>query len=158
MTLCEMCGSEEAVLKADVEGTELNLCKKCSKFGSVISEIKRPVEEKAKKKELRERILIEKKPEPEIVQIIVPEYAKLIREKREKLGLGQKDFAMKINEKESLIHNIETGRFEPSIKLAKKIEKFLKINLIEEYKEGKEGLQKIKSNEFTIGDFIKVKK
>ncbi len=63
----------------------------------------------------------------------------------------------KINEKESLIHQIETGRFEPNIALTRKLEKFLKIKLIEEHEEIHKGKTKIKTDKFTIGDFIKVK-
>lgn len=146
--LCEMCGSRESAFKAVVEGTEMNVCRACSGFGQVVAEVKKPIAKK------RKRI------EPEVVEvtvrIIVPNYSQLIRSKREGLGLSQKDFATKINEKESLIHNIETGKLEPSIKLAEKIEKFLKIRLVEEYKDKKEGLQKAKSSGLTIGDFIKV--
>lgn len=147
--LCEMCGSRESAFKAVIEGTEMNVCRNCSGFGRIVAEAKRSIVKKPKRLN------------PETVEVtvrmIVPNYSQLIRNEREKLGLSQKEFAIRIKEKDSLIHNIETKKFEPSIKLAEKIERFLKIKLIEEYKEKKEGLQKVKSGEFTIGDFIKVK-
>lgn len=150
--LCEMCGSKESVLKAVIEGTEMYVCIGCSRFGKVINEVKKPFV-KAKK---TAKIMAETK--EELVRIIVPNYSQLIRDKRENLGLSQKDFAKKINEKESLVHNIEISRFEPSIKIAEKIEKFLCIKLIEEYIEKKEPSKERKSDAFTIGDLIKVKK
>lgn len=152
--LCEMCGSKDAVFRADLEGSELNLCENCSKFGKVIKRVEKPavVEKKAEKRAAKPA-----EPVEELVEVIVPNYSKLIRDKRESMGLTQKEFAQRINEKESLVHNIETGRFEPSIKLAQKMERFLKIKLIEEYKEELKP-RSAKSEELTIGDFIRVRK
>lgn len=150
---CEMCGSEEKLFKTLIEGTELNVCKKCAKFGKIISEVK--IETKEKKPAKIEQ---ETAPEKEVLQIIVPDYGQRIKKAREALGLKQEDFAKKINEKISLIHNIESNRFEPSISLARKLEKFLKITLVEQYEEERDKASKAKSDTFTIGDFIKVKK
>ena len=54
-----------------------------------------------------------------------------IRNKRDELGLKQEDFAKMLNEKESIIHKLETGEFKPSLKLAKKLEKKFGLKLIE---------------------------
>ncbi len=148
-----MCGSEGKMYKAIVEGAELTVCQNCSKFGRVISVIKQKEPEKITPKAGKS-----KEPEKEIMQIIVKDYAEKIKKKRENLGLKQKDFAKKINEKESLIQNIESGRYEPSIEIAKKFERFLKIKLIEDYEDTPEPQAKSKTDSFTIGDFIKVKK
>ena len=64
-------------------------------------------------------------PETEVMDLLVEDYAEKIRKKRESLGINQKEFAKKLNEKESLIQKIEAGHFEPSIGLAKKIGKVL---------------------------------
>ncbi len=53
---------------------------------------------------------------------------------------------------------MESGKFEPSIKLARKIEKFLNIKLIEQHEEQHAGIKGESGEGFTIGDFIKVKK
>jgi len=149
---CDLCGAEtENLFRAIVEGTELNVCKDCAKYGKVIE--KKPIKEETKK-QLTKTI----EPEKEIIQVIVPDFAQRIKKKRESLGLKQKEFAKKISEKESLIHNIETGSFEPSISLAKKLERFLKIKLIEEYEEEHKKGSKTKTGGFTVGDLIKVKK
>lgn len=153
MSTCEMCGRDEQLFKAIVEGSKINVCKSCSKFGKVIQVIK-----EIKRKDIAKESDTTEKKEPEITYIIIKEYPTLIKNKRESLNMGQEEFSKKINEKESLIHNIESGRFEPNIQLAKKIEKFLKIKLIEEYKEDNTPIAKGKSDAFTIGDFIKVKK
>lgn len=149
---CDMCGKESNLFRTDVEGSTLNLCNECSKFGKVISAVRVQVQEKKKESK------IESVKDEEFVLAITSNYGELIKSKREKLGIKQEDFAKKINEKASLIHKIEINQFEPPISLARKIEKFLHVNLIEqqELKAGK--LDKAKSEGFTIGDFIKVKK
>jgi len=149
---CDMCGSEEQLYSTDVEGARLSLCKKCAKYGKVIALIKKEeVVEKNKNVEI-------KGPEKETILIIANDYADKIKQKREKLGLKQEDFAKKVNEKISTIHHIETGNFEPSLKLAKKLEHFLNIKLVEEHEEIHKEIHKKENKEhFTIGDFIKVK-
>ena len=94
----------------------------------------------------------------EKIELLVEGCADLIKKKRESMGISQKDFAIKINEKESMIHKIETGIFRPSISLAKKLGKFLGIKLIEEHQETHEKFKKPKEEGFTLGDFIKLDK
>ncbi len=151
-----MCGKESNLFRTNIEGTILNVCKDCSKFGKVLSPV---VEESIEKKQkpVKGKIAIEKL-EPEIVETIVANYGELIKNKREKLGIKQEDFAKKINEKVSLIHKIETNQFEPSLKLARKIEKFLKIKLIEQNEIKNEKLNKTETERLTIGDLIGMKK
>ena len=149
---CDMCGSEERLFKTNIEGTILNVCKTCAKFGKIISEIK-PVE-KVKPKKI---VITEQEPEPEIIQMVADNFAEKIRAKREKLGLKQEDFAKKISEKESIIHKLETGEFKPGLELAKKLEKALNIKLIEEYEEKHKKAPIISSGPTTIGDLIKIK-
>ncbi len=151
---CDMCGRETRLFKTDVEGSILNLCKECSKFGKFIAAVK--VEDKAVRKKGKE-VKLEKAKEEEVILTIVSDYGDRIKNKREQLGIKQEDFAKKINEKKALIHKIETNQFEPSVSLARKIERFLNIKLIEmeEVRVGK--VDKAKEDHFTIGDFIKVR-
>ncbi|MBW2976312.1 multiprotein bridging factor aMBF1 [Candidatus Woesearchaeota archaeon] len=153
--VCDMCGSEGRLYKAVIEGAKLNVCTECSKFGKVTGIVKQEEPPKAKPKsgwanESRE-------PQKEVIEIVSADYAEKIRKKREQLGLKQEEFAKKISEKESLIQKIESGHFEPSISLAKKIGNFLKIKLVEEHEETHERRKETKADTFTIGDFIKIK-
>lgn len=150
---CDMCGKEDVLFKTDVEGSIMNVCKACSKFGKIIAQIKPRIEQQHK----HIGKAIQKSPEKELMQVIVSDYAQIIKQKREKLDLKQEDFAKQINEKVSLIHQIETGHFEPNIELARKLEKALRIKLVEEHEEVHSKGQQVKSDKFTIGDFIKVK-
>ncbi len=145
---CEMCGSKNAEFRALVEEIPLNVCIKCSKHGKVLGSAK------IIKKELAVKKIKHVKEEPQ--ESIVQNYSVIIRTTREKLKLSQEDFAKKINEKLSLIHNMERGKIAPSIDLARKLEKLLKIKLVEIYKE-EDFKSSQKSEKYTIGDFIKVR-
>lgn len=147
-----MCGKETNLFKAVIEGTELKVCNGCTKFGKIIKKIKPAVKEK-KKKEIKEE------EGPEIVQVIVHDYAKKVKLARETLRMKQEELAKKINEKESVIHKIETSHYEPNLKIAKKLELFLKIKIVEEQEIEKTNKPRKSSSDkgFTIGDIIKLK-
>ena len=149
---CEMCGKETELQKAIIEGVQMNVCAQCGKFGRVVGRaVAKEEAVKQAKKEAEEE-------EPEVVESIVGDYADIIKKAREKTGLKQEDVAKKINEKESVIHQIESGHFKPGLALARKLEKFFHIILVERVTVKKE---KKKSNEddegMTIGDMIKIK-
>lgn len=149
MATCDLCGNP-AVYMALVEGAELNVCKGCVKHGRVIKEIKPEPKIKYVQKELKTR--------EEPVQVIVPNYPILVREARERKGLKQEELAKSISEKVSLVHNLEVGRYEPSIKIAQKLERFLRIRLVQKAEEKVE-LPAVKRGEsYTIGDLIKIRK
>jgi putative transcription factor len=58
------------------------------------------------------------------------DYAKVLREAREKMGLTQEELGKKINEKASVISHLEGGKLKPDIALARKLEHFFKIKLL----------------------------
>ena len=155
--LCDICGSKEATHRALIEDTELNVCSACSSYGKVISRIKTELPTKKRKKQATKEEKIVEKAREQIIQVIVPDYYRIIKNKREKLGMKQEDAAKKLGLKESLLHKIETGAFEPNILLARKLERFFKIKLVELHKEPTVKAGKPGGDTFTIGDFIKVK-
>lgn len=143
MSVCELCGKEALLITAIVEGTQMEVCQTCGKFGKII---RKPVH--APKK------IIEKK---EVIETITPNFAILIRQTREKTGETQADFAKRLNEKESIIQKLENGSFKPSIETARKLEKLLKIKLVEVEEEIQEQSQKRAGGPLTIGDIINIK-
>jgi len=152
-----MCGSQGHMVKAEIEGSTLTVCKNCSKYGKIISHVRETTVREKKKKE---KVIVEKsvKSKKEIIFLIVEDYATRVKNKREQLGLKQEDFAKLLNEKESVMHHIEQGKFRPSIDLARKLEKKLSITLVEQHEEDHSKIVKPSSEGFTIGDFIKIKK
>ncbi len=152
-----MCGNREAVFNAEIEGSLLAVCESCSVHGDVKSRI-RVVEEKPKKKVVAAQpasIAVEE----DATEIINKDYASLVKKARESRGLKQGELAKALREKESVIHNVESGRMLPSIPLARKLEKYFKIRLVEEYRE-KPGAKPVGGGQgsLTLGDIANVKK
>ena len=118
MADCEICGNK-ATTKANVDGIVLDVCPNCVSLGEPVSlSIKKP------KKRLNE-------PEELFLSIRV-DFSKVIKESREKMNLKIEELASKIKEKESVMSRVESGKLKPTIKLARKLERFFDINLIEE--------------------------
>ncbi len=153
---CEMCGATGEMFRTNVEGAVITVCGKCARFGKIIEKA-RPAPAMPTKAEVvrRERM---KKVETETIFMIVPDYSNKIKSMREKLGLKQDELAKKLNERESSIHKLETGEMEPNIPLARKLEKFFGIKLVEEHKEESDPLPKVRDGEVTLGDFARIKK
>ena len=166
---CEMCGISTALYRAVIEDTEMVVCKDCGNYGKILGQAKSS-EQKAMPSIKRLQVLktavpnvvVDKSP----VELIVDDCSLIVRRERERMGLTQKEFASMLNEKESIIHKIETGTIEPDIKLARKLEKTLKIKLVEDYAEnddasGYKSFDRAGASEpgrITIGDLITVRK
>ncbi len=145
MPSCELCGKQAVLVRADIEGIELEVCQQCGSFGKVTELKHAPIKKSTPLQEL------------EPTEVIVSDFSLIIRNAREKLKLTQEEFAKKVNEKESIIHKIETGAFKPSIPLARRLEKILWIKLIEVGEEEILPQAKKTTGTVTIGDVIKRK-
>jgi len=133
---CELCGRNARLEKVFIEGSEMDVCSGCSSHGRKVGQRK-----KFRKEENNDSIIYD--------------FASTIKNARENLGLKQEDLARNIKEKESVVSHVESGRV-PNFNLARKLEKFLKIKLINkesvEYKPEKKS-----SSTMTVGDLIKDK-
>jgi len=146
MPICEMCGSEDSLVKAEIEKTVLTVCTECSKYGTIL---KRAPEQR----KVQHTYTL---PGADSTEVLIDNFSEVIKKKRESMNITQEELAKKINEKVSLIHKMETGNFEPSEKLTKKLESFLSLKLIDSSPENVQ-MDKTKSSSYTLGDFIKVK-
>ncbi len=61
---------------------------------------------------------------------VVENYAELVRQAREKMGLRREDLARIVGVKESIIRRIEEGQLMPDVELARKLEQVLHIKLL----------------------------
>jgi len=152
MTNCELCGKKTAVYNTEIEGTTMLVCEDCAHFGKV-------------KPKSNVKILVQDKKKPEIREpefLIVQGYGAKVKNARERLGLKQEEMAKKLNERESLLHQIESEHFKPGSELARKLERELHIKIIEEIKDEdadmKEKPKRKQSGELTIGDMLSFNK
>jgi putative transcription factor len=89
--------------------------------------------------------------------VLVEDFHKRIFDARNKLGWTQEELARKINERKSIIAKLETKDIKPNDELRKKLEKALKIVLLE--KVGPPGLNiREEKRALTLGDMVKMNK
>jgi putative transcription factor len=156
--LCEMCSSPNVAYKIDVEGSRLNVCEKCASFGMIIAKVASSAPQKDKKKPSATVVAPAPK-KTESVQIIKPDYSRIVRIAREKTGLTQEEFSKRINERESVLHKIESGHMKPDLELARKLEKALHVALVDtvELEQAAQSEKKKDSEGVTLGDLIRIK-
>ena len=162
---CEVCGHKihNDPITAIIEGARLTVCVECSKHGKIVTQDEYTPKSKpttAVKPAAHVPFMVQRKkseiPKVQITQEIIEDYSTKIRQAREKLGLTHEDLGKKINEKSSVIGNLETGKMEPSNILATKLEHALRIKLLTPVTEEKPQPQTVKTvdREMTLGDLI----
>lgn len=169
--ICEMCGKDAPCRAMMVEGTRLNLCPNCARFGdsdkrntipgsnggavyngSNNAVIQQRLEKREKRMQTRDIYSANGGVE------LIDDYGDVVRRAREKLGLTSEKFAESINERKGTIDRIESQSLVPDDKLITKLEKALNIKLKEAMKEGGVVGGGQKSQGMTLGNFIKVEK
>lgn len=138
--ICEMCGKEVPTLnRVQLEGTVLELCADCSRFGVVLTppasappaagaggsvgSVDERVRARARRGE--ERDLFQELPDLELL----PDWPKRVRQAREKLGWTPEELGKRLNEKKSLVLKLESGNFHPPDATVRKVEHLLKVRL-----------------------------
>ena len=161
--ICEMCGSEVPRTKlVMVEGAAVHTCPKCEKFGSspavrakdgtvLLPDVAERLDSREKRR--KEKDIYEKSGEKELVM----DYHERVRMGRQKLGMSQEELGKLINERKSVIIQIEKAEMTPTDMLVLKLEKSLNITLREVMEEVAEVKISNSSGGLTLGDFIKVK-
>ncbi|MCC7572900.1 MAG: TIGR00270 family protein [Candidatus Methanofastidiosum sp.] len=162
--ICEICGKtiQGKIFNVRVEGASVKVCDKCSRFGTD----RQSWSKFGKGPASSDGLVLPSRPKFSGGPVktreeysLVDDYHLVIKDAREAKGWSQKDLARKMNEKESIIHHIETEGFALSNELIQKLERVLNIKLKDKSDEGIE-ISKYKQNlkETTIGDIIKIKK
>ncbi len=167
MPSCDLCGKENSLGNAIVEGSMLCVCGDCAKFGNIVN-IDRPKEKPVRhnsgqsfnsKRMNKGKNTFFSNQDLDDVETVVSDYSLRLKKARERKDLTQEKVAKAIAEKESVIHKMESGQMRPSIKLAKKLQQFFGINLLtKEVEEEYERPLDIAEGDLTIGDLIKFKK
>lgn len=154
MVDCEMCGKRDiSPVRAMIEGTAMVVCDSCAKYGKRLVDHSRKVTSREKKIKKGSS----QREDPDKNKVLVDKYNILIKQAREKRGLKQEEVAKRLNEKESLIHKVESGQFRPRLQTIRKFERFFSVKLIEEFTEKERPSQQFNSPEekLTMGDLLK---
>jgi putative transcription factor len=134
-----------------IEGVTLEVCSECAKFG-IEAKKSTKKEEPAAKPIITQRLEVrERRGKPRDIyesgmrEELVDDYAAMIRNARSQKGMSQKDLAMKLNEKLTVLSKVEAGDMRPDDKLKEKPAEVLA---------GKEGPR----TSLTLADLIKMQK
>jgi putative transcription factor len=154
--ICEICGKNfNNGVKVQIEGSVVSACANCSGYGKLVGKIE-TVKEKPKTPEAQARKYEMQDFESETA--LADDYGERIKKAREKRNLKQGDLAKLINEHESIVHRIESGRFEPDDDLIKKLEKKLDIKLTIKVDDALRLVGKGENKEKTLGDVVVIRK
>jgi putative transcription factor len=134
--ICELCGKEVPETRTTwIEGTQLKLCKDCQKFGDKVkpgakeSPTKVVIASRLEQRERRMRTRDVYKEEE--TWELAEDFNKRIRDARNSRGWSTEQLAAKINERSSVVSKVEAGDLKPTDELVAKLEKELKIALME---------------------------
>ena len=137
-SFCELCGQEVIDKKKSVliDGIVFNVCRGCSKRGKPYTAPIPISKSKATsfymtgpRTTSNKNTKTIRKIEMTDNTILNPEFAKLIREARMKKGLTHEQLGAQMNEKANLLRKLETGALKPDELFAKKLQRFLGIQL-----------------------------
>lgn len=149
---CDICGKTPVRAQILLEGAKLLACARCMRGGKVVHRF------------------YDEEGEPAIVQTrpsgmgpgedIVDGYGKIIKNARERARLPLSVVAERVNEKESYLNAIENERLKPTISVAKKLEKELKVKLVEKVEQavGPSAASTKEFSEPTLADLLTEKK
>jgi putative transcription factor len=134
VSFCELCGKQtEDKKKVMVENSVFNVCMACSKRG-------KPYVPASQGKTKAASTSFVPRGKPKRIELIDdtvldPEYPRLIKEARIRLGLSHEQLGIKMNEKAILLRRFETGALKPDEAFSKKLERYLDITLYKSIKE-----------------------
>jgi putative transcription factor len=170
--LCELCGKDAGPTRpAFIEGTKLNVCQNCMRFGEEYkaqqasasgkprsSTASAPsavvIEERLQKREKRMQTK-DVYANTQSVEL-VDDYGRVIKEARTAAGMDLEQFAASIFEKKGILAKVEANDLVPDEKLMKKIEKALNIKLTEVV-QASAGTNRTPGAKMTLENFIKKK-
>jgi len=161
--ICEMCGKNVTFCKkVTIEGVHLEVCAECAKFGTEAR--KETAKSEGPKPIITQRLEVrEKRGKPRDIYVaqeteeLADDFAARIRDARQKRGMSQKDLAMRINERVTVLSKIETGDMRPDERLIAKLQKELGITLKEKVSPVL-AAKESGPHPLTLADLIKIKK
>jgi len=157
---CDLCG-KTASATATVEGAKLTVCAACAKHGENVREIRiqAPVKKKPSQSAAGPGSSATQK--EELIEIVRPDFAKLLRQYREKQKLNQEQFAAKLQIRPSVYSHYENGNTTPDTATARKLEHIIGTPLVVHIKVQSAPTHSAEDHQargLQLGDFFKKKK
>jgi len=88
---------------------------------------------------------------------LIEDYGPQIRKARQKLCLSEKDLAKKMQEKESVVKNLEKQELMPDYRLISKLKKYLGLDIVDRMDADKGKILAKPTGAKTIGDMLRLK-
>lgn len=152
---CEVCGRalRGGSHEVFVEGATVRVCKECYERisgGKRVQGAARPPSPPA-----RVRASVRRKEQVEYE--LVENFGEVVRQAREKMGWTVQALAARLMESEGVVRRIEQGRLRPTIELARKLERILKVKLLQPVAEEAPPPHVEKAQDLTLGDIAHVR-
>jgi len=161
---CEVCGREilGQPQRRIIEGARLTVCSRCASFGQSEWSPGKPTPTKAPPRSQSQGIPPPRpRPRNDVESVeqlqLVEDYGAQIRKARQRLGFSEKDLAKKMQEKESVVKNLEKQELTPDNKLISKIRRYLSIDIVEHTESAGSQITAKPTGAKTIGDMLKMK-
>lgn len=166
---CEVCGSSifGKGFHVTIDGAELVVCRECSTLKTSPprprSRTSQPTPyatttvQKTKLPPVSARRRPSEPTMPEGRELVL-DYGQVIRKARETMQLSQEDLGRKIAEKTSVLQKLEGGRLVPPEALVQKLERALKIRLVQAATDVPVDRKAAKPEELTLGDIAVMRK
>ena len=155
---CEVCGSSDAPYLSLIEGARLHTCARCAHMGQMLmrpsSSSSAPGESVPARSAMRSAA-----PEYELSE----GFGEAMRKARLGMKLPLSVLAERLAEKESFLERVEAEKTHPSVELARKLEKELNVELLEQT-ENLSGAALVESTKRagaggrTLGDIVEFQK
>lgn len=149
---CELCGRKtDTAYVVEIDNVELGVCARCAKGRHIISEISDPKRRTVNRSANAQAPVPQRDEDRQVVE----NYGQLIRAARERMKLPLRVLAEMLNEKEGLLSRVEEQKTLPPEGLRKKLERALRISLLEPETSEKASYQNTGRKEAaTLGEFM----
>jgi len=133
--ICELCGRDTGFLSSvRIGSTVSRACSGCKRYGTAVGGMTMPSHANPAlimQSRPTRSVVVSVPAEAEKEEVVVSDFSSKISSARQRKGLKQGELARKLMEKESVIKAVETGRRRPNLRLARRLEKTLGVNLVE---------------------------
>jgi putative transcription factor len=162
---CEVCGREilGQPYRRVIEGAKLTVCSRCAVFGTSDWTPGKPTPPRAPSQQAAPapvRQVQRRPPRDDVAAVeqfeLVENYGATIRKARQRHGFTEKDLAMRMQEKESVVKKLEKQELTPDNRLIAKIKKHLGVDIVERAETTKAQILAKPTGEKTIGDLMRL--